>query len=68
MSTETKMPTLKQQVRRLINELPENCTVEDIQYQLYLMDKINRGEEALRQAGGIPHEDIKKRFAPWLTK
>ena len=68
MSSSTKTATLKQQARRLIDGLPDNCTVEDIQYQLYLMDKINRGEESLQRHGGIPHEDIKKRFAPWPTK
>ena len=68
MKTATKMPSLKQQVRDLIDELPDNCTVDDIHYQLYLFDKINRGEESLRNTGGIAHDEVKRRVAKWLTK
>ena len=68
MNSTTKSPSVKQQARKIIAELPEDCTMSDIQYQLYLVDKINRGEESLRLEGGIPHEQIKKRFAKWLTK
>jgi hypothetical protein len=64
----TKAAPLKAQVRRLLDELPDNFTVEDLQSRLFLLDKINRSEDALRQQGGIPHENIKKRFAKWLAK
>jgi hypothetical protein len=68
MASASKPRSLKQQVRSLIEQLPESCTIDDIHYQLYLIDKINRGEESLRVEGGIAHKDIKKRFAKWLTK
>ena len=68
MASATKTPTVKQQVRKLLDQMPETCTVEDIQYQLYLIDKINRGEDSLRRDGGIPHGQIKRRFAACLTR
>jgi hypothetical protein len=68
VAARTKPRTVKEQARLLIDELPDDCTFEDIHYQLYLVDKINRGEESLRRHGGIPHEDIKRRFARWLIK
>lgn len=63
VANKAKETTIKQQARRVIDELPANCTIEDIHYRLYLVDKISRGERSLRREGGIPHEDIKKRFA-----
>jgi hypothetical protein len=61
-------PKLKEQVHELIDQLPDDCTVEDIHYQLYLIEKINRGERSLRKKGGIPHEEVKRRAAKWLTR
>lgn len=62
-----KGATLKQQVHDLIDRLPETCTAEDIHYHLYLIDKIRRGERALKR-GGIPHQDVRKQAAAWSRK
>lgn len=62
----TKM-SLKHQVQELIADLPENCTAEDIHYQLYLIEKIRRGEASLKK-GGIAHKDVRKRAAAWGKK
>jgi hypothetical protein len=68
MATKTKRPNVKNQVRELLDHLPDNCTVEDVQYQLYVIEKINRSEESLRRDGGIPHEEVKRRVASWLKE
>lgn len=61
MATRSKDCGVKQQVRDLLNDLPDNCSVEDVQYQLYLIDKIRRGERSMHSGGGFPHEDVKRR-------
>jgi hypothetical protein len=68
MATKAKKPNVKAQVREMLDSLPDNCTVEDVQYQLYVIEKINRSEESLRRDGGIPHEEVKRRVASWLKK
>jgi hypothetical protein len=40
---EGTMSTAKQDVEQLLNKLPDDCSVEDIQYHLYVLDKIRRG-------------------------
>jgi hypothetical protein len=62
-----KSPTLKHQVRELIDQMPENCTAEDIHYRLYLLEKIRKGEASLKR-GGIPHDEVRKRAAAWRRK
>lgn len=37
------MESAKQKVITLLNQLPDDCTFEDIQYHLYVMQKIERG-------------------------
>jgi hypothetical protein len=67
MASKSPSQSVKQQVRDLLERLPDNCSVDDVQYQLYLIDKINRGEESLRNGRGIPHAEIRKRFGACPT-
>ena len=60
--------TIKQQAHELIDRMPNDCTAEDIQYELYLLEKIRRAENSLRRDGGIPHEEVRRRAAKWAQK
>ena len=62
------MNTAKQEVRSLLQKLPNNCTLEDIQYHLYVIEKINRGLQRAKQEGGISQEEVEKRLAKWTIK
>ena len=61
------MNTAKDEVKSLINKLP-NCTIEDIQYHLYVIEKIQKGIERAEREGTVSHEDVEKQFSRWLTK
>ena len=37
------MASAKTGVQNLLNKLPDNVTLEDIQYHLYVLEKINKG-------------------------
>ena len=37
------MKTAKEEIRSLMDKLPDDCTLEDIQYHLYVVEKIQRG-------------------------
>jgi hypothetical protein len=36
------MSNIKQEVEQLLNKLPDDCSVEDIQYHLFVLDKVRR--------------------------
>ena len=58
------MSVAKEEARRLLDEIPENASWDDIMYQFYVRKKI---EVALREAEDgdvVPHEEMKKRFLP----
>lgn len=58
--------TPKQEVEKLLTHLPENSTLEDIQYHVYVLEKIKRGQADV-DAGRIhSHEDVKQRLRKWL--
>lgn len=37
------MQTVKQEVSNILNRLPEDCSLDDVQYHLYVLQKIERG-------------------------
>ncbi len=39
------MKTTKDEVRALLENLPDNCSLEDVQYHLYVVEEIYRGIE-----------------------
>ena len=62
------MNTAKQEVRALLQKLPNDCTLEDIQYHLYVRQKVLKGLEAARKGQVISHEAAVKRGRKWLKK
>ena len=62
------MSTAKQQVESLLHKLPENCSLEDIQYHLYVLDKVRHGLEDAKEQGTLSQDDVEKRLSQWLTE
>ena len=44
------MICVKQEVYQLLNQLPEDISFDDIQYHIYVRQKINRGLEDVEMA------------------
>jgi predicted transcriptional regulator len=51
------VPT-KQLVRQLLDELPDDCTIEDVQYRLHVLDAVARGRAELAAGRMHRHEDV----------
>jgi hypothetical protein len=62
------MGNAKEQVESLLHKLPDNCSLEDIQYHLYVLDKVRRGVDDARQQGAVSQEDAEKRLGQWLSE
>ena len=62
------MSTTKQDVVLLLNKLPDDCSVEDIQYHLYVLDKVRRGLEDARLNGTLSQEEVESRLSKWLIE
>jgi hypothetical protein len=60
--------TGKQQVESLLHELPDNCSLEDIQYHLYMLEKVQRGLDEARTSGTLSQEEAEKRLGKWLIE
>jgi hypothetical protein len=62
------MDTPKDEVRSLLERLPDDCTLEDVQYHLYVVEKIQSGIERAEKEGEIPHEEVERRLGKWTSK
>ncbi len=60
------MPTAKQEVSDLLKRLPEDCSLEDVQYHLYVLQKIERGLKDTGEGRVYTQEEVEKIMAKWL--
>ena len=59
------MDTLKQESIKAISKLPEDSTIDDLMYRLYVIDKIKKGEEAAINGKILTLEELKKEVKKW---
>jgi predicted transcriptional regulator len=48
--------------------LPEDSSLEYIQYHLYVLEKIRKGQQSIKDGKGISNEEAKARLSKWITK
>lgn len=56
----------KQAVRRLVDRLRDDATFEDIQYELYVLQQIERGLRDVEAGRVVPHEEARTHLGRWL--
>ena len=61
------MNTVKEEVKNLLESLPDDCTLEDVQYHLYVVEKIRRGINRANQEGTISHDEVERKFSKWIS-
>ena len=62
------MAQVRKAVLDLVKKLPPDCTLEDVQYQLYVRQKIDRSMLAAASGRVTSHEQVKKRLSKWLAQ
>jgi len=56
------MQTAKQAAKQIIDHLPEQASWDDIMYELYVKQKIEKGLNAIEQGRTVSHEEAKRRL------
>jgi predicted transcriptional regulator len=62
------MQTAKQEVKEILSRLPDDCTLDDIQYHLYVLQKIDRGLKDVEDGRVYTQEEMEKLLSKWLEK
>jgi len=62
------MSTAKEEVHALLSRLPDDCSLEDIQYHLYVIEKVRHGLEIADAHGTVSQEEVEQQLSKWLTE
>ncbi|ARA95030.1 hypothetical protein AWN76_005430 [Rhodothermaceae bacterium RA] len=60
------MPSAKQATLDLVERLEDDVSFEDIIYELYVLEKIQRGMKDAEEGRVVSHEEAKQRLSRWL--
>jgi predicted transcriptional regulator len=62
------METAKEQVQRILEVLPEDASLEDIQYHIYVRQKIDQGLVDAEVGRTMSHEEAMGRLDKWRIR
>jgi predicted transcriptional regulator len=62
------MSTPKEEVRKLLDQLPDDSSLEDIQYHIYVREKIERGLTDVSEGRVLSQAEVERRASKWLGK
>ena len=62
------MQTAKQEVQQLLQQLPEDCSIEDIQYHLYVLEKVKRGKADIEAGRVLSNAEVRERLQKWIDQ
>lgn len=62
-----KSDSIKKDIIKMIQDLPDDTTLEDIQYHLFVKQKLLKAEEQIKEGNTTPHEEVmEKARQKWL--
>ena len=58
----------KEDLHKLIDDLPEPVDTDEVLYRLYLREKLNAAEEDARDGRVVTHDEVVAETARWFTE
>lgn len=62
------MPAAKEIVEEILEQLPDDTTLEEVQYRLFVRQKIEQGLADVEAGKVVSHEEAKRRMQKWLSQ
>ncbi len=59
------METLKDEAMNVISKLPDSANIDDIMYRLYVIDKVRKGKEAIKQGDMVLSDQLRGEIEKW---
>lgn len=60
------MATAKEDVRQILDQLPEDVSLEQIQYHIYVRQKVERALAEADRGNLLSQEEVEARMEKWL--
>ena len=62
------MATAKEELRNLLEQLPDDVSLEQIQYHIYVKQKVQRSLDAAGRGEILSQEEVEARMEKWLGR
>jgi hypothetical protein len=62
------MSIAKAEIKAIQNNLPDDCSLEDVQYHLFTVEKIRRGIERAEKEGTLSQEKVERSLGKRASK
>lgn len=59
------MLAVKQVALNTIDKLPEDADIDEIMYQLYVVEKIQKAQQAVEQGHVLTSEELRREIDSW---
>jgi hypothetical protein len=56
----------KEEIRHMLEQLPDDVSYEDVQYHIYVQQAVQRGIEAAERGDVVDQEEVERRMAKWV--
>lgn len=57
----------KELVLHALSQLPDDCTFEEMEEKLQFLAAVQEGIDQLNRGEAIPHDEVKRNLASWLS-
>ncbi len=57
--------SVKEKAKNVIDNLPEDSTMDDIMHALYILIKLDKGLKQIEEGKGVSHEEAKEMMRKW---
>ena len=58
----------KQVARQILDSLPDDCSLEEIQYRLYVRQMVEEGRQDVRSGNVVSQQEIGQDLERWLAE
>lgn len=59
------MQAAKEDALNSINQLPDNASMDEIMYRLYVLDKVRKGQEAIERGDTLTSDELASDIDQW---
>jgi hypothetical protein len=60
------LSTPKEMMKNVLLQMSDNATYDDMMYEIYLLQKVERGLREIEEGKTVTHEEAKRRLRKWL--
>ncbi len=62
------MANTKEEIRKILDALPDDATWEDVQYSIYVRERVERGKAEAAEGKVIDQDQVETRMKRWLDE